>query len=597
MVRSVDQDYLEDYLTILVPGKPFMSYRPLLISVTLMVLLASSSARSQETSQRGVDDSAASATRKKAIGLLESVAEQLGSLRSAENRARIGSNVADSLWDHDQKRSRSIFAAIEEDIKAGFNDADSDYPAHLRTLTVFGQLRSEIIDRIAKRDPEFALEFLQATVLPMEPQLPHQMKEYENNLALHLARQVAARNPQLALKLGRQTLARGLSSELLSFLSQLQRTDDGAARALHKDIVEKIKSTNLLRNWMELDLAVQLVRSFRPPQADEEVYRDLIDALLTTALASQCGDAEHSDAQPACYMVGSVFSRIEKYYPVRAAPLKRWAADGFGVDSAMSEGWAQLNEVTQNGTVDEILSLRTRYPDLQVQIYWGAMRKALSSGEVARARQIASDSPDPESRRSMLAQIDREQVRTSADAENLALIQQQLSRLRRDEERIPFLISAASSIGANDRKAALGLLNQAAEIVNSSKSVRIQLEGQLALATVYCTLNSDRGFTIMESLLPRLNELVAAATTLGGLENNYFSDGEWNMSSWGPVGALLTRLAHNAGSFARMDFDRSVALASQFERYEIRLMAQLKIAQSVLGDQPKPTPIYPRQIY
>src|SRR6185436_4942598 len=144
----------------------------------------------------------------------------------------------------------------------------------------------------------------------------------------------------------------------------------------------------------------------------------------------------------------------------------------------------------------------------------------------------------------------------------------------------------ASSIGANDRKQALELLNQAAEIVNSTKSAKTQLEGQLALATAYSSLNSDRGFTIMESLLPRLNELVAAATTLGGLENNYFSDGEWNMSSAGPVGALLTRLAHNAGSFARMDFDRSLALANQFERYEIRLMAQLKIAQSVLGNQP-----------
>jgi hypothetical protein len=346
-----------------------------------------------------------------------------------------------------------------------------------------------------------------------------------------------------------------------------------------------------MRNWTDLELTVQLVRTFQPPQADEEVYRDLIDVVLTTALASGCGNAERTNSQQACYIVGSVFSRIERYYPVRAAPLKRWAADGQGIYAA--DGWAQVNEATQNGSVDEILSLRTKYPALQDQIYWSAVMKALNSGEVVKARQIASDVQDLESRRTMIAQIDRAQMRASVDADKLALIQQELGRMRRDEERIQLLFYVATSIGASDRKAALGLVNQAAEIVNSMKPGRSQLEAQLSLATVYCSLNNDRGFTIMESLLPRLNELVAAATTLDRVENNYFSDGEWNMSSNGAVGALLTRLAHNAGSFAKMDFDRSVALASQFERYEIRLMAQLKIAQSVIGEQPKQTLTYP----
>jgi len=102
---------------------------------------------------------------------------------------------------------------------------------------------------------------------------------------------------------------------------------------------------------------------------------------------------------------------------------------------------------------------------------------------------------------------------------------------------------------------------------------------------MYCSLKNDRGFAIMESLMPRLNELVAACVTLEGFENNYVRDGEWNMSAAGIVGELLTRLAQNAGYFARMDFDRSVTLASQFERPEIRLMAELKLAQSVLGNQ------------
>ena len=46
-------------------------------------------------------------------------------------------------------------------------------------------------------------------------------------------------------------------------------------------------------------------------------------------------------------------------------------------------------------------------------------------------------------------------------------------------------------------------------------------------------------------------------------------------------------LTANAVYFALYDFDRAVALSSQFERREIRMMAQLKLAQGVLEGPPK----------
>lgn len=59
------------------------------------------------------------------------------------------------------------------------------------------------------------------------------------------------------------------------------------------------------------------------------------------------------------------------------------------------------------------------------------------------------------------------------------------------------------------------------------------------------------------------------------------------MTGEGVVGGLLTALAQNAGYFAGFDFDRSVTLARQFERPELRLMAELKIAQSILTKEPQ----------
>ncbi len=59
------------------------------------------------------------------------------------------------------------------------------------------------------------------------------------------------------------------------------------------------------------------------------------------------------------------------------------------------------------------------------------------------------------------------------------------------------------------------------------------------------------------------------------------------MTAEGGVGSLLTMLAQNASYFGLFDFDRAMALSSQFERREIRMMAQLKLAQGVLDGSPK----------
>ena len=141
--------------------------------------------------------------------------------------------------------------------------------------------------------------------------------------------------------------------------------------------------------------------------------------------------------------------------------------------------------------------------------------------------------------------------------------------------------------GPTDRKQATKLLDQASDIVDSMKPGKDQISAQILLALMYCSQKNDRGLSIMQSLVPKVNELVDAAAKLDGYENQYLRDGEWNMTCNGILGSLLTGLAENATYFAWCDFDRAVSIAGQFERPEIRLMAQLKLAQSILAGPPK----------
>jgi hypothetical protein len=133
---------------------------------------------------------------------------------------------------------------------------------------------------------------------------------------------------------------------------------------------------------------------------------------------------------------------------------------------------------------------------------------------------------------------------------------------------------------------ALKLLDQAFELVERMKAPAAKIEMRLNVAVSYCTEGSDRGLQIVESQIPKLNELVEAAVKLDGFDTNYMRDGEWNMSMNGSIGNILTLLSQNAGHFAWCDFDRAVSLAAQFERSEIRMMAQVKLAQSILAGPP-----------
>lgn len=135
------------------------------IRSTVLVLMVTSAAchavySQSGTSTRSDPQTTNAALREKAFEVIDSVASQIGTLRSGENRARFGSNIADALWQRDEKRARALFISIEEDINAGLRNADDDQRVRSETLMVFHQLRINTVERIAKHDPEFAFSFL-----------------------------------------------------------------------------------------------------------------------------------------------------------------------------------------------------------------------------------------------------------------------------------------------------------------------------------------------------------------------------------------------------------------------------------------------------
>lgn len=554
------------------------------IIIAILVLLLFSVTHAQDKPQ-----TTDAARREKAVELLQSLASQVSNLQSPENRARIGANIADSLWADDEKRARALFIGIEDDINSGLRVRETKTGRDDYTSAVFMQLRTDIVMRIAKHDGELAFDFLRATA-PTSEKLPPVFVESERDFEVKLATQIVERNPDLALKIGHQSLSEGLSDNLLPLLKQLHKKHKEHGVALYKETVRTLREADFSHHRGPLSFAAKLIQYLTPPQADERAFRDFVELWSSTSVANGCDKPDVAEESVAfCNQVRFLMSQMKRLAPQYTFPLKRLGTnDNAEAYESSDSGYEELREALDADDLDDALSLAKKYPELESTIYWATAMKAHANGDTERAQKIANDlTSNPAVQRQLFAELKRANESASLAEKLLDDVQATLNQFERVEDQIAFLTSLANRVGAKNRPAALKLLDQAAGIVESMKPGREQMRSQLGIALFYCTEKSDRGLAMMEPLIPKLNELIDAAAKLDGFDTHYLRDGEWNMSADGPVGEILTYLSQNAAYFAWTDFDRAVSLAAQFERPEIRMMAQTKLAQSILAGPPK----------
>lgn len=580
-----------------------MSRRLALIALSLLLLVlphSSSISRAQSfvpgsASENPKEAKPDPATEKKAVDLLESISDQVLNLHSPSNRIRGECTIADLLWSRDEKRARALFKAATEQLIALIADIDYGDQNVYQEISNINQQRQEIITRLASHDPDLALSFLRESRLQKAGASVNWNFSSEQNLELHLARLVAEKNPARALELARGSLPQGVSWSLISFLSQLQQKDPKAAQTLYQEMVGRIKGEDLERNQEFVAAAWSLLSAFPPPQASEDTYRDLLTTLVDHALAMTPGQSGGNVARNLYGQINGMMPQIEKYAPARAAELRRWSQAVERVLDPTARMYQELGEISQQGTVDEILALTSKYPaEVHSQIYQNAAWKAFSNGDPTRARQIVNDLvADPIQRRQILDQFDNQTFYNAPNENKAAEAHRVLSRMRTLDRKVQLLVQVAMTLhSTGDKKGALEFLNEASALVAAAPPGSMQMWAQLQLAQQYASVDSDQGFRLMQAVITKMNELVAAAAVLDGFDFHCLRDGEWTMPGASGLGGIVNSMDQTLAGLVRLDFDRARSLADQIERPEIRLTVDLHIAQAVLGGKLDRQPVY-----
>lgn len=594
---------------------------PIALSFVSIVLLIPASVAAQvsekEKAQQELDRK--QQIERKTYGLVEEIAAGALGLKLPENRSFVFAAAADLLWEHDEPRARNLFwdalntlhllnsSGGNKTSNKGGQKSDEGTTAKpsakereqlLRQYFEVFALRKELLRRVARRDPTLALDMLRSSrQLPVAPIYASFPIPEDRELEQKIAFEAATRDPERALQLARESLAKGLSFELMNFLFRLNQKNGEAATKFAGDIIVRLHATNLLTDPVGSQVAVSLLDYSRPPQdapsektpatkvrpfkLEREQRRELVDMITNAALTPS--------ANPnLLFALDEVMPDIEEFAPERIALLERKLAAFNQTLNTEQRASQEYNSIVRSGTPEDIIKMAGRADDdnrdwMQQQ----AIVMAVMRGQADSLREFVNTQIEDQSRRkALLDALDAEQITLAAgkgDAEGLRKL---LPNIRLKEERARALAEMALVLqkkGNHDE--ALKLLDEAQALIKTDLNSETQTNALLVLMTAYALVEPAKAFGIIERTIDRANDEIAKALLLDKIVGSgVIRKGEIKLQQSGriPIDLAVFRYGKGVAALANVDFDRTKAAADRFERNELRLMVRLLLAQALL---------------
>jgi hypothetical protein len=547
---------------------------------------------------------------RKTLSLLDEVIGSAVTLKNPENRALVLTGAADLLWTRDEKRARSLFKDALSNLNSiaiRFDEKMSD-----EQRTAYWKLahqRKEILQIIARRDADMALELLHASRSQTAPTRAaiNGSTQADEDLRLEesLTVQIAANDPKRALRMAEEGLSKGLSFELLNLLARLNEKDSELAERFASDIIGKLHSENLATNQEAAWLAAMLLRmGLRPEDGGGAIItpgsyigvgknpfrlneRQLSD-LLEMVTAATLGSAPDMSLLS---LLQDLMPQIEKHLPERVPALRSRIARFTLTLEPRERIFMEYRELIQHGSVEALMEAAAKTSDkTREMLYMEAGWKAFTSGDIERARQIISDNiKDSAERDRMLESFSQNAIWESMRKEKIDDVRQMLSHIKSKDERASILAQLALGAAVKkDRKLALELLDEARQFVNLKPKNDTQLYALLQVVRTYALVEPNKAFEMIESLVDQANDLLSAASVLSGflLPPGMFRKGELMLPpGYSQVSMQFRQFGKELAALALVNFERTKAAADKFQRNETRIMARLFIAQGVLSEQ------------
>ena len=296
--------------------------RSLCLMCLLMLSFALVSAQSPSpTPNASEKEKAQKELEKQVLKILDDAVNEAGNLKLANNRAIVYAIAGDLYWKFDEKRARELFRnAGGEIINANAEFEKEKKETDDRYLQFFDSsgVRNDVLPMIAKHDADLALELLvqtrpaKITEALAKAALPNAKQDgngyfnfdidqlrVQREIALEQSFAVfaAEQNPDKAIKLFKDSLAKGISWNVYPLLQKINKKDEKKAGSLADDVIKKIVDTDLTKRKEDLNAAIQFLQLATNPNAPKNTkekqfkfsdaqLKDLADKLVNTLYAA-----------------------------------------------------------------------------------------------------------------------------------------------------------------------------------------------------------------------------------------------------------------------------------------------------------------------
>jgi hypothetical protein len=557
---------------------------------------------------------------KKALAFLEQLISDSASFTLAENRVYVQAKAVELLWKHDETRARAIARDVMSQIAAFNSELTSagEQDIYLPSIQMLarrsghiGSMRNQLVRFLSSADSKFALEFLRATRRPdtADSRMGGDRNQ-EKYIEYQLAAQVAGSDPQLSFQMAEELIRNGLNYQVFSILNNLRNKDPQLGARLANDIVEKIKTTDLLSGYDNINFTNQMLSYLKSQMAQaanaqkgssvsplpmpdaQQAYRDVLNSYVSAALKltsrTLVNPQEADKGRNLLRTIKGFLPDVETHLPSRAVALraKLKEFDDVMYYSPQDKYYEEYNQKIQNKSSQELMSMASNAPqEVRDFIYQQAVQRAVDAGDKEAARKIAREHlPNQSYANQIIANSERQSAERAVGEGKYDEALRLLTQFGLEQDKASTLARwASSALAKGDEKTALRLLEEARGMLGVKVQTRQQLNAQSSIAVAYLKINPEVSFELVERAIERLNEVIAAQLELnsfnGGREGEQFI-GSGEISS---VHAI--NFNYIGTELMRKDFDRTVSLLDRWQLKEAKIMTSLGALQNLLSNQ------------
>jgi hypothetical protein len=382
---------------------------------------------------------------------------------------------------------------------------------------------------------------------------------------------------------------------------------------LANEIVEKIKTTDLLSGYDNINFANQMLNylkpqmtqlanaqkglleqpPYSPPMPDaQQAYRDVLNSYVGAALKltsrTLVSPQEADKGRNLLRSIKGLLPDIETHLPSRAVALraKLKEFDDALYYSPQDKYYQEFNQKMQNKSSQELIAMAPTAPqEVRDYIYQQAVHKAVEQGDKESARKIAREHMSNQTyANQIIANNERQSAERAANEGKYDEAMRLLAQFGLEQEKANTLARwASSALARGDEKAGRQLLDEARGLLGGKVQTRQQLDAQGTIAVAYLKIDPDVSFELVERAIERLNEVIAAQVELNTFNGG--REGEQFMGSGEISNAHAINLSYLGPELMRKDFDRTVSLLDRWQMKEAKIMVSLGVLQNLLGNQ------------